>query len=165
VTLTLHTAERSTVQAEAGSIFFFNPKISLPPHSDMTVTRSCPVSPDMNLALIWPHMHKQGVHFMATTDDSMEEAGNPLYDADGWADPNARSFPYDLPMTVHAGASITYTCTYHNGTDNKIVTGQSAQTDEMCILHGMYWPRADVKTELFSMGSSTTPEPVAAQHE
>jgi hypothetical protein len=35
------------------------------------------------------------------------------------------------------------------------VQGQSAATNEMCILHGMYWPRQDVVAEFCLSGAST----------
>jgi hypothetical protein len=161
LTFTLHTVERDSIEQEAGSIFFYNPQISLPPHSDRTVTRTCPISADMNLGLLWSHMHKQGVGFTVTTDDA--DADNPLYATKDWSEPLARVFPYDPPVTVHAGSSITYACDYHNATDDKIVAGQSAQTNEMCILHGMYWPRASGMTELCMNGKSSATDPVDEQ--
>jgi hypothetical protein len=50
-------------------------------------------------------------------------------------------------MTVHAGSTISYQCYFDNPTDDTFVYGPSADTNEMCILHGMYWPRLDPATE------------------
>jgi hypothetical protein len=152
----LHTMERGSVQQVAGSIFFYNPNIVVPPMSDVTVTRTCPLARDMNLALLWSHMHSRGIDFVATTDDptAAVRAGE-LYSTTSWSEPQPRSFPYDPPVTLHAGTSITYSCTYHNPTSSTFVQGQSAATNEMCILHGMYWPRQDALTELCFSGAST----------
>jgi hypothetical protein len=46
-------------------------------------------------------------------------------------------------------------------TPQTIVQGQSAATNEMCILHGMYWPRLDSATELCLSGQSSTDVPPA----
>jgi hypothetical protein len=156
----LHPMPPEKVVHEAGSIFFYNYFITLPPRSDVTVTRTCPVSQDMNMALLWSHMHSRGVGFDATTNDvDVSTRVGSLYSTTDWSEPAARAFPADPPVTVHAGSSITYSCHFHNGTANTIVQGPSAATNEMCILHGMYWPRLDPATELCFAGQSTSDPP------
>jgi hypothetical protein len=139
----LHTISPDAVEHEAGSIFFYNYDIVLPPNSERTVTRTCPITQEINLALLWGHMHKRGLEFRARTDDAraIERVGD-LYDTSEWNEPPARAYPTDPPVRLHVGATITYQCDFKNDTPNTIVQGQSAATNEMCILHGMYWPRA-----------------------
>jgi hypothetical protein len=123
--------------------------------SRVTVTRSCPIAQDMDLALLWSHMHSRGVDFVATTDDPVASARiGALYQTTSWSEPQPRAFPYEPPVTLHAGSTITYSCTYDNPSDQTFVQGQSAATNEMCILHGMYWPRQDAATELCLSGAS-----------
>jgi hypothetical protein len=156
----LHAMDPKKVVHEAGSIFFYNPQITLPPLSDVTVTRTCPIPQDMNMALLWSHMHSRGVSFEATTDDPEVNARvGSLYSGTDWSEPAARTFPLAPPVTVHGGSTITYTCRFHNGTATTIVQGPSAATNEMCILHGMYWPRQDPLTELCLTGKSTSDPP------
>jgi hypothetical protein len=159
----LHTTDPNAVEHEAGSIFFYNPLISIPPMSEVTVTRTCPVTSDFNLALLWSHMHSRGVSFTATTDDAVagQQIGD-LYTTTTWSEPEPRVFPDAPPVTLHAGSTITYSCKYKNTTPQTIVQGISAATNEMCILHGMYWPRLDSKTELCLSGMSSTDAPPAA---
>jgi hypothetical protein len=150
----LHTIPREKVEAEAGSIFFYNYVISVPPFSDVTVTRDCPIPKDINLALLWSHMHSRGVAFEATTSDAEAKARvGALYATKDWSEPTPRAFDTSPPVTIHAGEKITYSCDYHNPTANTYVQGPSAATNEMCILHGMYWPRLDPTTELCLAGS------------
>ncbi len=157
VSFTLHTMDAADVQQEAGSIFFYNPLISIPPSSRVTVTRTCPITSDIHLALLWSHMHWRGVDFVASSDDPATQDAEPaLYTTTQWDEPPARQFPFDPPVTLHAGSSLTYSCTYVNESDQTVVAGQSASTNEMCILHGMYWPRIDPATEECFSGSSTT---------
>ncbi len=109
----------------------------------------------MDLALLWSHMHARGVDFVATTDDTAASARiGALYQTTTWSEPQPRALPYDPPVTVHAGSIITYSCTYDNPSDETFVQGQSAATNEMCILDGMYWPRQDTATELCLSGTS-----------
>jgi hypothetical protein len=42
---------------------------------------------------------------------------------------------------LHAGSFITLSCDYQNDRDRFYVFGNSAKSSEMCLLHGMYWPR------------------------
>jgi hypothetical protein len=151
----LNTMDVRDVLFEAGSIFFYNPIINIPPASVVTVTRRCPLPTDINVALLWSHMHSRGVAFKATTDDSQaaERLGD-LYATSTWAEPVPRDFPEDPPATLRAGSTIEYSCTYDNTTTRTIVAGQSAAINEMCILHGMYWPRADSATERCTFGTS-----------
>jgi hypothetical protein len=150
----LHTMDLRAVQHEAGSVFFYNRQINIPAMSQATATRVCPIDRDINLALLWSHMHSRGVSFVATTDDPTVGPSN-LYERE----PQARTFPANPPVTVHAGSTITYSCTYQNMTPDTIVAGPSARTNEMCILHGMYWPRMDSMTELCLSGTSTMDPP------
>ena len=158
----LHTMDPANVMEEAGSVYFYNPQIAIPPTSEITVRRTCPIAQDMNLALLWSHMHSRGIGFIATTDDTAatQQAGD-LYSTTTWSEPQPRVFPYDPPVTLHAGSTITYACKYRNTTGQTIVSGQSALTNEMCILHGMYWPRQDSKTEMCLTGTSTSDMPIA----
>jgi hypothetical protein len=151
----MHTVDPNEVEHEAGSIFFYNPFITLPPASVLTVSRRCPIATDINVALLWSHMHSRGVDFKATTDDprAAQRFGD-LYATNTWAEPEVREFPEDPPATLRAGSAIEYSCTFNNTTSRTIVAGQSAEINEMCILHGMYWPRTDSATERCSLGSS-----------
>jgi hypothetical protein len=154
VTFTLHTTDPAGVEHEAGSILFSNSGLSVLPRAKTTQTRTCPVSDtsDMNLLLLWSHMHKQGVRFVVTTDDAAIKGT--LYETDVWSEPQPHVFSNDPPTTVHAGSHITVSCDYDNPTDRTLLYGPSAATNEMCILHGMYWPRVDPVTEFCLRGTS-----------
>ena len=154
VTFKLHTMDPTEVEHEAGSILFSNFGLVVPPNARVTQTRACPVpaAQDMNLLLLWSHMHRRGVHFVATTDDG--DVQGPLYETSDWSEPQARVFGNDPPTTIHAGSHIVFSCDYDNSTSQKFTYGPSALTNEMCILHGMYWPRADPATEFCLAGSN-----------
>lgn len=156
----LHTEDPLEVKHEAGSIFFYDPQIEIPPLSEVTVTRTCPLDQDIELALLWSHMHARGIKFTATSTDPTATARlGDLYDSTTWSEPTPRTFPYDPPATLHAKSSITYSCAYRNTTSISFEAGQSAATNEMCILHGMYWPRLDSMTELCWGGTSSIGDP------
>jgi hypothetical protein len=143
VQLIMHTVDVATVQAEAGSILFSDGNIMIAPHAKARMQMTCPIPLDINLALLWSHMHSRAVDFNASTDDmaAMDALGGTLYHESDWSEPQPRTFPDDPPVVIHAGSHITFACDYENDTDSTFTYGNSAETNEMCILHGMYWPR------------------------
>jgi hypothetical protein len=149
VVLTLHTVELATITQQAGSIIFSNLNILIPAHSKWRVTMSCKLPQDIHPAELWSHMHKQAVSFIATSDDATAGTalGNSLYTELDWSEPQPRIYPGDPPITLHAGTNITFTCDYENNTNKLISYGESAQTNEMCIFHGIYWPRMAANAE------------------
>ncbi|HEX4475417.1 MAG TPA: hypothetical protein VH142_10100 [Polyangiaceae bacterium] len=156
VSFVLHTMDPKKVEQEAGSIFFYNPSIVIPPLAQVSATRVCPLSTDIHLALLWSHMHSRGVDFKATSSDqTVQQSLGDLYDSSQWSEPAPRAFPYDPSIPLPSGSSISYTCNYDNTTSKQIVQGPSAATNEMCILHGMYWPRMDAVTEQCALGKSS----------
>jgi hypothetical protein len=142
VELITHTMNPDDVKQEAGSIFFNNVNISVPPHGTSHSEMSCTLSQDINLALLWSHMHARGVNFVAETDDDgAEDVLGTLYAEKDWSEPKPRVYPSDPPVVLHAGSHIKFGCDFKNDSDQTFRFGQSAETNEMCILHGMYWPR------------------------
>jgi hypothetical protein len=154
--LTLHTVEIATVPMEAGSIIFSDVNISVPPGGKSRSTMTCTLPTDFNPALLWSHMHKQGSNFVATTDDSSAAAAlGVLYAENAWDEPHPRAYPFDPPVTLHAGSHITFSCDFHNPGSTTLTFGQSAETNEMCLLHGMYWPRMTSAAEQCYGGKTT----------
>ena len=128
---------------------------------------------DVNLGLLWSHMHSRGYAFRAWTDDAdatQKVGGADIYDQpgpDGWAEPHVQTYPEDPPVTLHAGSNLMIQCTYRNTTTQTFTFGQSAATAEMCLLHGMYWPRlkdangsVDSNAERCTSGMSSSDMPV-----
>lgn len=154
--LTLHTVDVATVPQEAGSIMFTDANISVPAGGTSRSTMTCTLPTDFNPALLWSHMHKQGVNFIATTDDAAAAATlGTLYQETDWSEPHPRAYPFNPPATLHAGTHITFSCDFKNPTSTTLTFGQSAEKNEMCILHGMYWPRMTASAEQCSGGMTS----------
>lgn len=142
IEMTTHLMNVDEVEQEAGSIFFNNVNIDVPPHGETHTEMNCTLPQDINLALLWSHMHARGVKFVAETDDEeAKKALGTLYEETDWAHPRSRTYPSDPPVVLHAGSKIKFGCDYKNDSDRRYRFGLSAETNEMCILHGMYWPR------------------------
>lgn len=155
VDFTLHPTDESKITQEAGSIYFNDINILVPPRDEAKATMRCELPQDIHLALLWSHMHERGTHFIAETDDPGAQALGTLYEEDDWAEPDQRTYPTDDTAILHAQSHITFTCTFQNQGDTPFVFGQSAHDNEMCILHGMYWPRMSQAAEQCLLGMTT----------
>jgi hypothetical protein len=154
--LTLHTVEVATVPQEAGSIIWTDVNISVEPGGKSRSTMTCTIPTDIYPALLWSHMHKQGSNFVAVTDDqAAATALGTLYQENDWSEPHPRAYPNNPPVALHAGSHVTFSCDFANPNSYTLTFGQSAETNEMCILHGMYWPRMSATAEQCYGGKTT----------
>jgi hypothetical protein len=102
------------------------------PVGTSTQSKTYTLTQDINLMDDASHMHKRGVHFVATTD-----SGQMLYDGTDWQEPKPKLF--DPPLHLAAGTKITWACTYNNDTGQALGFGESAATNEMCIFPGEFY--------------------------
>lgn len=126
-------APTGTVDTLAGSLFFLNPGIYVEPYQTGSATDTCAVPLDIQLIDVVSHMHRFGTGFSSQTG-----AGEAVYHTTDWDEPKPAVF--DPPLAIGAGDSITYTCQYKNVLDTPLTFGESASTNEMCILSGTYFP-------------------------
>ena len=152
VELTLHTIDPARVVHEAGSIIFSNLNVTIAAHSRARATMTCTLPQDMYPVLLWSHMHRRGVNFVAETDDAAAAGAlGALYEEKNWAEPVPREFP-DPAVMLPKGSRITFSCDYENEGNTPLKFGNSAELNEMCLLHGMYWPRMPSSGERCSGG-------------
>jgi copper type II ascorbate-dependent monooxygenase-like protein len=149
VTVNLWFTDPSTVQEQASTLFFFNPFIYVPAGEEASTTMRCPLPAGTHLLSAASHMHRHGTGFEAQVlDDGQASA---LYHTDQWADPDPASF-FDHPLEVGADSQLEFTCHYQNDDDVDVAVGFSAQTDEMCIFAGLYYPAGDRAMETCENG-------------
>jgi hypothetical protein len=114
----------------------YNNDISIPPGAtNMTVTATC----DVVLGKFWEmssHSHKQSIA-TAVTEGTTE-----VFASTDWEHPGTRNWSNPSFYTFESG-KLTWSCTYNNTGDNAtrtVTSGSSAQTDEMCMATGYYFP-------------------------
>jgi Copper type II ascorbate-dependent monooxygenase, C-terminal domain len=92
---------------------------------------------DMNFLQITGHMHHRGQHFEAhALADSGDQRA--LYASDTWDEPETKNL---LPaFTVKQGEKLEYACQFDNDSDRTLVYGESAETNEMCNMFGVFYP-------------------------
>jgi hypothetical protein len=128
-----------TVKYQAGSLFFLNANIYVPPAQTGQATDTCTLPYDIQLIDVVNHMHQYSTNFSAKTG-----SGKVVYQGTDWEEPQPTVF--DPPMQIAQGETITYTCDYKNTTSQTLVFGESALANEMCILSGTYYPAPGGKT-------------------
>ncbi len=140
VQMNLDTIPAAQVTQEAGIYFFYNPFIAIPPASTAHARMSCPVTSDVTLTTAQTHMHKWGLGGTATLEDGTGAMVEQIYKSSTWIDPPVTEWSTP-PMALKAGQQIDYECNYQNDGPTTIIQGLSAQTNEMCVLVGAYYPR------------------------
>lgn len=134
VTMTFHLAAPGSVTAHAGVMFIVQPNINIPPGSTTDVTYDCAIPKDMSILKTASHMHKHGTKFVSTV------AGVPFYETDTWDEPTPALF--DPPRELEAGDPLHFACTFENNSPDTLTFGESAASNEMCILVASYFPAA-----------------------
>jgi hypothetical protein len=126
----------------AGPFVTFNRRIDLAPGSPTSPTTgmvngSCDVITDngkpAKFYLMTTHTHKQGVHSFVKDGDTT------VFDSTSWEHPGATKWNTP-PFYMFASGKLTYQCEYSNPNNYRIVTGDSAASDEMCMAVGYYFP-------------------------
>lgn len=136
ITVVFKVVPAGSMQHQAGSIFLNKLGIYVPPNSPGTATASCNLPHDIQLINVASHMHQYAKHFVATAS-----SGEKLYETTDWDEPEPTV--YDPPLALAGGTKITWTCQYENTTGSALTFGDSAKTNEMCILSGTFFPAPD----------------------
>lgn len=134
-TFSMRYVDADQVRYKAAGVFLNNVGLSVPPGPSAT-TRSFALKSDIKLLVAVSHMHTHAVDFTSSTSD-----GRMVFESTQWSEPTAKSF--DPPMAIGKGTSITWSCSFNNGTGETLTFGQSAIKNEMCIFNGVYYPSAD----------------------
>ena len=123
---------------------------------------SCPVTSDVTLTTRQTHMHKQGLGGAANLEDSAGSVLQQLYTSNTWSDPTVTQWPHRAWRCSRVSRSTTSATTRTTATTT-IIQGLSAQTNEMCVLVGAYYPR-DTKFETCGTTGSFQDQGTAATY-
>jgi hypothetical protein len=132
VKVIFHIAKPGTITQHAGVFFYVNPQIFVPRMTTRTISTTCSFPIAANLIYATGHMHQHGTNFVATTN------GTTFYQTDNWAQAPTASLTPPIQATVNQ--QIDFACTFVNMTNSDLIFGESAETNEMCILSGQYYP-------------------------
>jgi hypothetical protein len=133
VKVAFRTVDPSAVATHAVSLFLNNALLSVP-EGVSTQSRTFTVPANIEIMTAVSHMHSRATAFSATTN-----TGQVIYKGQNWNEPVPVN--YTPAMNVAQGSVITWACTYNNMTGKTLTFGESANTNEMCILAGVAYPQ------------------------
>ena len=117
----------------AAAFITFHTGISIPPNGTATATGTCNNVPhDADFFTLSTHAHKRAIHTEVHDGTSM------VFESDDWEHPGATDWR-EAPHYEFNGP-LTYHCDYQNDLDQPVGTGDSADTDEMCMAVGYFYP-------------------------
>jgi hypothetical protein len=107
--------------------------LNLPPHEKTTSTGYCPMSHDVTIFSVAPHMHQLGTYMRVV---AMPAAGDEVVLHDGPYDFNEQRYYGITPLSLAQGDQVRVECTHTNTTDATVTFGDSSLA-EMCFA-GIY---------------------------
>jgi len=138
----LNGVPESQVTDEAGTMFWYDPFITVPANGRSSARMACPITQDVHLVSAVSHAHKRLVSYTANLLTGDPESGGTtvgtLYAGSAWDSPTPTIFSQPLALTK--GQWIDYQCQYENPENRNVAQGLQT-TDEMCMFIGPYWPR------------------------
>jgi hypothetical protein len=133
VAVTVRADDPEAVTELSSQIFINTFGISVPGFSTGHARQTCSVPKDVDLYTAGSHMHRHGTYFTARTSD-----GQLLFETKQWEEP--APWHFDPPRRLRAGTEIQLDCDYRNDGPQPLSFGESADTNEMCIFTGSYYP-------------------------
>jgi hypothetical protein len=132
VTLNGHTYEDGAAYVKAAAYVTFNTQINVAPGQSGSVTGTCAVPAGAKFFTMSTHSHRFATLATISDGDAM------LVETEDWEHPVIADWTDDPHFQF--GAQLTYHCEYYNFSDAPVRTGNSAQSDEMCMAVGYFFP-------------------------
>lgn len=129
-------AQDVEVEHHADIMWFANWGFLLPPGQETESTKRCSVPYDVEIFGLMSHFHELGTHFEIRAVTA--EGTTVVYEDDDWAHPKYE--PFDPPLTLKAGESLEWTCTWNN-TRTEWVRPDKGSKDEMCMVFAAAYPK------------------------
>jgi hypothetical protein len=110
----------------------YNTEISIPAGMEGETGGACDVPSGAKFFALSTHTHQYGIR--ATVHDGAEM----LVETTDWEHPDVARW-HGEPFYTFSGP-LTYHCQYRNTSDQTVLEGDSARTDEMCMAVGYFFP-------------------------
>jgi hypothetical protein len=112
----------------------FNGNIRIEPGATgHTETQTCNIPSTSKVWMMSTHAHQLAVK------TEVRDGTEVVFESTDWEHPGARTW-MTTPFYQFSTGKLTFACTYNNPTGNTVRTGDSAQTDEMCMASGYVFP-------------------------
>jgi hypothetical protein len=137
VTLNAEALDAGAPYTQTANFITYNSQISIPPGATNDVeSMTCNVPAGIQFWTMSTHAHKQAIK--TTVKDGTAVA----FTSQDWEHPGAATW-LTAPFFTFASGKLTYECVYNNTGTNAsrtITAGSSAETNEMCMAVGYFFP-------------------------
>lgn len=141
VTLNAVAHEAGVAYTKTAPYITYNAQISIPPNAMGDVERmTCAVPAGVKFWSMSTHSHKQSV--ATSVKDGQPNSSALAFESTDWEHPGSETW-MQAPFFTFATNQLTYECRYNNIGSNSgstVSSGPSAETDEMCMATGYYFP-------------------------
>ncbi len=136
----IETVDRSEIEHVGTIVFDAIGGLELAPGTRQSVSRTCVMAADTNIALVSTHTHEwaQCATLNAFDGEAGTVAPDPFFVTREWDRPPILHFDRG-EYAVAAGDGIHWACHYDNPTDRTLVDDGTAQ-GEMCVMAAVTWP-------------------------
>jgi hypothetical protein len=137
VTLDAFALPAAAAYTQTSPYITYNSQISIAPGATNDIeSMTCNVPQGIKFWSMSTHAHKQAI------ETQVNDGSNVVFTSSDWEHPGSRTW-MATPFYTFTTNTLTYACTYNNTGDNSgvtVVSGPSAQTNEMCMAIGYYFP-------------------------
>jgi hypothetical protein len=137
-TVHMTTGKPETIQQES-NLFFRGPGpgvLWVPPGPSTYTSFYTPRAPTSTFFAMTTHVH----HLSTSSSIGFGTAGqlSTVFSSNSWDNPPLKTF--EPPLSLTAGQGFQLSCSWNNTTGMTVGFGESAKTDEMCIVWGYFYP-------------------------
>jgi hypothetical protein len=133
VTIDAEAYPEAATYTPAAAFVTFHTGIDIPPHSTGSAEGNCGVPAGAKFFAMSTHSH----HFSTRTE--VKDGAAMVFESTSWDHPGAATWSAE-PFYSFASGRLSYRCEYNNTSGNRVRTGDSAATDEMCMAVGYFFP-------------------------
>ncbi len=141
VTLNAEALPATTAFTKTAAYTTYNGAIQIPKLTNgHTETKTCTTPVGSKFWLMSTHAHKQAVK--TVVKNGAMASTNIAFESTDWEHPGATKWMAS-PFYAFDNNQLTFSCTYNNPNDRIITSGDSAETHEMCMASGYYFPATE----------------------
>lgn len=146
VVINAETYAAGEAYTPAGAFITFNTQIEVPPNGTASAQGACSVPDGAQFFTLSTHAHRRATLTEVRDGDSL------VFSSDDWEHPGTTDWA--APPHYSFSEKLSYRCEYQNDLAQTVTTGDSADTDEMCMAIGYFFPS---EKPVFCINSLTVP--------
>jgi hypothetical protein len=141
VTINAEALDAGAAYTQTAAYVTYNGALSIPPGGSLVAARTCVTPASAKFWLMSMQTHKQATKLEVRNGTT--SSTDVVFTSSDWANPGARTWlqaPFYTFANAAAPNNLTFECTYTNTTSATITSGDSWQSNEVCVAVGFWFP-------------------------